>query len=132
MEQAFRDWDAKDKIFQRELNIHICRKWDELTTEGKHGHYETLLSVCRSAISFWRNRAETESQASADSIREGIQAKQECANLRATNAELLAALKAAIPFAKEHANIEEFDDIRGVATSLYEQLSAAIAKAQAQ
>jgi len=77
MEQAFQEWDAKDKIFQRELNIHVCRKWDELITEGKHGHYETLLAVCRSAISFWRNRAETESQASADTIREGIQAKGE-------------------------------------------------------
>jgi hypothetical protein len=40
MEQAFQDWDTKDKIFQRELNIHVCRKWDELITEGKHGHYE--------------------------------------------------------------------------------------------
>lgn len=74
MEKAFQEWDAKDKAFQRELNIHVCRRWDELMTEGKHGHYETLLSVCRSAISFWRNRAETESQASADAIRDGVQA----------------------------------------------------------
>ena len=93
MEQAFRDWDAKDKQFQRELNIHVCRKWDELITEGKHGHYETLLSVCRSAIKFWRSRAETESQASADTIREGIKARQELPRLMAEREQLVAALQ---------------------------------------
>lgn len=35
-----------------ELNIFITNRWDELSREAKHGHYECLFRLVRDAIKF--------------------------------------------------------------------------------
>lgn len=44
-----------------ERNTRVAARWDKLTSEGKHGHYETLFQVvneelarARSAVEGWR------------------------------------------------------------------------------
>jgi len=58
MKQNFLEWDDKQKLMSRELNVYIKNRYDELIKEGKHGHYETLFRLVRDSIKFQRHQIE--------------------------------------------------------------------------
>ena len=38
------------------LNEFIAQRWDELSREAKHGHYETLFRLVRDAMKFYQEQ----------------------------------------------------------------------------
>lgn len=73
---------------KEQRNARVQARWDDLTAEGKHGHYETLFRVVREEV---ERERETCAKIADDYARIAAMSDQPHAWLREDMAELIAA-----------------------------------------